>query len=217
MKNKRIISFFMCIIMLLVSTLNVSAIAGSSNEEIIEIGNYTITTLAKSPEYSKILIVDNETGNEETLESFTTKGKQREFVIRSGHETMYLVDYDSYIEIYDDSGLIESYDKDFGDVISLRASWGSPSYFSGDRHTDVGNLSLVIAIIAAISGAQIWVQDVITIAEFVYTNNVPNIWYSGVRRTKWEDGLYYTWTITDFFKNSSRTQFINTVDFIDFH
>jgi len=68
--------------------------------------------------------------------------------------------------------------------------WGPPSYFLGDRHTDVETLSIVMSIISIISYTPIWFSDVISVAKIIYTNNIPNVWYSGVRRTKWEDVEY---------------------------
>lgn len=187
-------------------------------EKTIKANNFIITVLEKSEEYSKMLIVNTETGEEETLESFTSKDGERKFIIKTDTDMFFVSSNEIGINILDkDLNVIKSYDTSKDNNIIPMADWGSPSYFSGDRHTDVGNLSLVISIIAIISGAPAWFSDVVSVAEIIYTNNIPNVWYSGVRRTKWEDALKYTWTITDFYRNSTRTNFIKQVDYIDFH
>lgn len=208
----------MAIVLVLILSFTSNAFADNNfmqYQEIIETNNFTITILENGKEYTKILIVNNETSAQETLESFTSKDGERTFIAKTETDTFFVSSNDAGFDIMDENlNIINSYDTD--GIIPM-ADWGPPSYFSGDRHTDVGTLSLVITIIAIISGAPTWFTDVISVAEIIYTNNIPNVWYSGVTRTKWEDALRYTWTITDYYSNSARTNFIDQVDYIDFH
>lgn len=147
MKRIKIMAIAMVLVMFFTSTSNVFAESYLEQyEETIKVNNFVITVLEKSKEYSKMLIVNTETGAEETLESFTSKDGERKFIINTETDKLFVYSNDFGIDIMDeDLNHIKSYDLSKDNNIIPMADWGPPSYFSGDRHTDVGTLSLVIS------------------------------------------------------------------------
>lgn len=182
--------------------------------------------LVQSENYEKAKFKDLETNEIQYMEYIKNKDGTSKYIISDHNENITNTIESNKKEVIlrnKDDQIIDRIDRGQEmteisfDSIGLTASWGPKRPTQGSRNTNYGNVLIVYGIIAALVSAPPGVTAILTVASYIVNNKIRNVWYKGWYRTKWEDGLRYTQTYLNLYRNSNFTGFIKVVQYIDFH
>lgn len=215
----KIISMMLSLV-LLVGTISFSY--AEVEYESITVDDYIMTTIVKNKDYEKFLFKNMNTNEVQYLEYYSNeRGLDKYVVLDKDNKTV------ATIESKEEEILIKDQHNNIFDKINISndssldyipfSEWSDDKTMKGSRNTDTGNVLIVYGIIATLVGAPGGVTAILTVASFIANNNIPNVWYKGWYRTKWEDGLYYKHTYLKLYKNSNYTGYIDWVEYTEFH
>lgn len=187
---KKVIAMMLVVIMMVTNTPFV-AVAANDNTH----GDYLFETIVDDGSYTKLKITNTVTGKVEWVEGYNYEDGSSHY-IASSDDITYIIDADTEkISVLLDGVIINeiSLASEMPDSIIMPSAYEAWSGWTTEYSSSnivVGNMSAVVAVVAAIMKLSLRANIVVAIATWLVSNAVPQTYYSISTRTRYDWSLY---------------------------
>ena len=208
-------------------SFGIQSLAVNKNIILYNENNILITLLEKTDEYQKIKIEDKNNNKIEYLESYLQE-KDNYIYKATSEDDSYIIkkDQNKVLITNKSNNVIEEFDlpnannnlnkEEYNMEYGLNSycipdtDW-SPTTYKGytSRSIVIGEISLIIGIIATISGVEPAAAVVISVATWYYSRVIEDAYYYYEEQTRFRDGWLEKRSYTKFYENSDYNKAIN--------